>query len=58
MKLSLWPFCGKILGPSKAILARFDLQKTRRADVLPAGPGGSTLIKILENEYGGTSISP
>ena len=29
VKLSLWPFCGWILGPTKAIWARFDLQRKR-----------------------------
>ena len=27
VKLSLWPFCGWILGPTKAIWARFDLKR-------------------------------
>ena len=27
VNLSLWPFCGCILGPTKAIWARFDLQR-------------------------------
>ena len=43
-KLSLWPFCGWIRGPTKAIWARFDL-KRKTMDILPVEPGGSTLVK-------------
>ena len=31
VKLSLWPFCGWILGPTKAIWERFDLQRKQWA---------------------------
>ena len=41
VKLSLWPFCRWILGLTKGICARFDLQSDG-CDILPVGPGGST----------------
>ena len=46
------------LDPARQFWRDLTYKKRDGADILPAGPGGSTLIKILENEYGGTSISP
>ena len=61
VKLSLWPFCGWIPGPTKAILARWSSKIFDGFEILLVVLGGSTLIKknyemeragVLRSQYG------
>ena len=55
VKLSLWPFCGWILGPlvPRQFGGHLTCKENDVCDILPVGPGGSKLL----NQDGGTSLS-
>ena len=57
VKLSLWPFCGRIPAPIHTIGQVLKAKIFNRCGILPVGLGDPTLINNLRNENQGSSLA-